>query len=118
MPNGARYTKKNLPWIDASTVAHDVAGFSLENVWEILMALRDRGAKLRLIFVTPKGVVTDSSGVKLLSVKDDKRTASERKASTAPLDPEDMSDADLWDWLNNDALKGAGYKPLFIMEME
>lgn len=114
---GKRYTKKNLPVIDSATVAHDVRGFGREDVLLVLQALRDRGGKFRLVFVTPRGVLTDSSGRVVGHDENDRRTTAQRRASTAPLDPEGMSDDDLEDWLTQ-ALQSGSYKPMFIMEME
>lgn len=98
---GKKYTRKTLPEVRAETVAHDVRGFAADDVALVLQALRDRGGKFRVVFQTPKG---------------DKRYPS-RRGSTAPLDPEDMDDDELGEWLSG-ALQGGVYKPLFVMEMD
>lgn len=97
----------NLPLIDSNTIAHDVRGFSLEDVLLVLCALRDRGSPFRVVYRIPKGL-QDYNG----DISDGKA-----RGSSAPLDAEGMEDEELWDWLYYTVLQGGKLKPLYVMEM-
>lgn len=97
---------KTLPLVNSDTVVHDVGGFDLGDVYELLRVLRDRSAIVRIVWRSLENEYYNA-----------RSGEQERTGGTVPTDISDMDDGDLWDWLM-EVLAGGARRAMYVYEQD